>query len=135
MSLLAHANFELRHMLLGGEMDREMAMNVLQLIKVFSEQGHSGFSASYCISLVTKLMKYEPITDLTGEDDEWVEVGPDLFQNRRMGGVFKQNGQAYFIDGKIWRTRSGACYTNFQSRVPVVFPCIPKSEYVDVEED
>lgn len=116
-------------------MDREMALNVLQLIKVFSEQGHSGFSASHCVGLFTKLAKYEPIGPLTGEDDEWVEVGPGIFQNRRMGGVFKENGEAYFIDGKIWRNQRGECYTNFQSRVPVKFPCTPKSEYIDVEDD
>ena len=48
--------------------------NILELLSVFSKQGHSGFSVPYCIDVFTKLAKFEPLCPLTGSDDEWSEV-------------------------------------------------------------
>lgn len=110
--------------------------NVLELLRVFSEQGHSGSSAPYCVGMFKKLAMYEPLGPLTGEDNEWHEVGDGVFQNTRCSHVFKQadrfDGQAYDINGRIFREPNGACYTSSESRVPVTFPYTPKSEYVDV---
>ena len=39
----------------------------LDLLKVFTEQGHSGMSAPYAISLFKRLANWEPISPLTGE--------------------------------------------------------------------
>lgn len=105
---------------------------ILKMIKVFSDEGHSGYSASMAISIFEKVARYEPLTPLTGADDEWTEVYDGCFQNRRCPHVFKENGEAYDSQGKVFREPSGACFTGFESRVPVTFPYTPKTEYVDV---
>lgn len=121
---VAHAEREL-----GPNMDIE----VRELLHVFASQGHSGASASIVTTWLGQLLRFEPIGPLTGEPDEWHEVGPGVFQNRRCGRVFKQadrfNGQAYDIDGIVWQEPDGGCFTNWGSMVPVVFPYTPKTEY------
>ena len=111
--------------------------NVLELIRVFSKQGHSGFSAPYCIELFSKLANHEPTCPLTGADDEWNEVtdwgdGRVVYQNNRCSHVFKDETGAYDINGRIFREPDGCCYSSRDSRVYITFPYTPKSEYVDV---
>lgn len=105
--------------------------SVLELIDVFAKQGHSGMSGNICLQLFEKVARFEPLSPLTGEDSEWSEVSPGIFQNRRCPHVFRENGQAYDGEGRIFRDPDGACFTNRDSRVPVTFPYWPKSEYVD----
>jgi hypothetical protein len=107
---------------------------VMKMIKVFAEEGHSGFSAGAAISIFERVARFEPLTPLTGADDEWHEVGSGTFQNVRCSHVFKENGQAYDIEGRIFREPNGSCYTSYESRVNVTFPYSPKREYVDVPE-
>lgn len=107
--------------------------NILELLKVFADQGHSGFSASYCIDLFTKLARYEPLCPLSGADDEWVDVGHGLEQNKRCSKVFRQDGKAYNIDGKVFMLPDGGTYTSAESRVYITFPYMPKTEYVEVD--
>lgn len=128
------------------EMQESICKNVLRLIEIFSEEGHSGSSASYAINLFKQLALFEPIVPLTGEDWEWHNIseysghdnGP-VFQNKRCSHVFKDDNGAYDIDGKIfweWYTdketgeKSKTYYTSYGSRVPVTFPYTPKREYV-----
>jgi hypothetical protein len=128
------------------EMNGAMRKHILHMIKEFSQEGHSGFSASYAIGILTKLLKYEPLSPLTGEDSEWVDVaeqsGGTLYQNKRCSRVFKDPNSVYDIDGKVfyeWATdEDGTKYknyfTNIESRVPVTFPYTPTivyEEYVD----
>lgn len=118
----------------GDTMQKAMNRGLLDLVLVFSTQGHSGFSASYAISALEKLLRFAPLRPLTGDESEWVHVGENTWQNNRCSHVFKDAaGNAYDIDGKIFREPSGACYTSRDSRVPVTFPYMPVREYVDVE--
>jgi len=111
---------------------------VMKMIEAFAEEGHSGFSANMAISIFSKLARFEPLTPLTGEDDEWTEVGErdgvSVFQNKRCPHVFKEEDRAYDIEGRIFREPSGARFTNRDSRVPVTFPYTPTREYVDISE-
>lgn len=111
--------------------------NVLELLRVFSEQGHSGSSAPYCVGMFKKLAMFEPLGPLTGEDHEWSEVSDGVFQNKHCSHVFKQadrfNGQAYDLNGRVFREPNGCCYTKNGSCVPVTFPYTPTTEYVDVD--
>ena len=113
--------------------------NVLEIAEVFASQGHSGFSAAFCADLLEKVLRHEPLGPLTGEDWEWNEVGLGVFQNNRCGHVFKDvnqfGGQAFDIEGRIFREPDGLCYTHRDSRVPVTFPYTPTREYVDVAPD
>lgn len=123
----------------NDEMQEDICKHVLELLKVFSDEGHSGSTAPYTVNLFKKLAMFEPIVPLTGEDWEWHEPSPGVFQNIRCSRVFKQadrfNGQAYDIEGRVFREPTGACYTGAESRVPVTFPYTPKTEYVDVSGD
>ena len=131
----SHAERELRAIGYDlGEKDgpnRWIMDNLFELLEVFSKQGHSGSSAPYCIGVFSKLASFAPLAPLTGADDEWVEVGPDVWQNNRCSHVFKENGAAYDSTGRIFREPNGCCYQNSDSRVPVTFPYTPTIEYVD----
>lgn len=116
--------------------------DILDLVEMFANQGHSGFSANYVINILTKLLKQSFVTPLTGEDDEWVEVTPGVFQNKREGKIFKQadkfNGKAYYIDGKVFSDNGGkSFYTNCKSFVVVEFPLkeLPETEYIIIKEE
>lgn len=137
-NLLAHAERELPHAD-GDEMQALMNTQLKELILVFSTHGHSGFSASWARQCLTELLAYKPLGPLTGDPDEWEEVGDRAFQNNRCSRVFKQadrfDGQAYDIKGRVFREPSGDCYTNRNSSVPITFPYTPVTEYVDVKRD
>lgn len=106
---------------------------IMKMIAVFAEEGHSGYSANLAINLFQRVARFEPLTPLTGEDDEWNECDHGVWQNRRCSRVFKKaDGRAYDIEGRVFREPSGACFTSKGSRVYVDFPYVPKTEYVDV---
>jgi hypothetical protein len=137
-SLVDHAKRELEA---AGYFDKASDYNgmlgkdVLKLIKVFSDQGHSGFSAGIVSNLFNKLSRFQPLLPLTGKDDEWVEVDNGVFQNNRASHVFKENGKVYDINGKVFVEPDGCSYTNFESRVEVTFPYTPHTEYIKVDEN
>ncbi len=110
----------------------ELGKSVMKLIRLFSEECHSGSSAFMTVSLFEKLSRFEPLTPLTGEDNEWNEIGPGVFQNKRCYHVFKENGlNPYDIEGKIFRDKDGGTYTNKNSRIYITFPYKPKSEIIE----
>lgn len=128
--------------------NRWLAEGTLELLKVFAEQGHSGSSAPYAVSLFEKLAMWKPIAPLTGEDDEWGEAY-DLKgtrQNKRNSAVFRgTDGQAYWSGGRVfweWYTHPEiddgkpykSYYTGRGSRVDIEFPWTQpdKPEYVFV---
>lgn len=119
------------------EMNREMCEHILKMVDVFAEEGHSGFSAEYAIGILQKLLRYQPLSPLTGGDDEWIEVTDGVFQNKRCSRIFKdgKDGQAYDIHGKVFVEPDGVSYTSRDSRMFIEFPYVPKTEYVNVEKD
>lgn len=133
-NLRDHAERELK--LLGH--DEEFNKHILDIVDIFSKEGFSGFSAVYAVGIINKILRYEPLMPLTGEDSEWNEIGEGLYQNNRCSRVFKHVNEndcsVYDIDGKVFREPSGSCYTSIDSRVPVIFPYTPRTEYIDVLE-
>ena len=138
------------------EMQAALCKHVLELLKVFSDEGHSGSTAPYTVNLFKKLAMFEPIVPLTGEDWEWHEPSPGVFQNTRCSRVFKQadrfNGQAYDIDGRVFyewvereldpdeegypgTRRFKSHFTGRESIVPITFPYTPTTEYVEATGD
>ena len=115
--------------------DKWIMENVFELLEIFGKQGHSGSSAPYCVNMFQKMASFEPICPLTGNDEEWNEVGEGVFQNNRCSHVFKESkyGKAYDIEGKIFMEPNGCCYTNKESRVFIDFPYTPKREYVKID--
>lgn len=66
-----------------------------QLLDVFEGQGHSGYSAKIVCSIFERLVKGNPLTPVTDEDDQWGErytVAEDpvkRYQHKRMSSLFK----------------------------------------------
>lgn len=158
MSLRKHAEHELD--LIGmtedssDEMNRMMRVHILRMVDEFTQEGHSGFSANYAINILSKVLRFKPLSPLTGEDSEWNVIEttrshlggekPVTWQNRRYSSVFKSVKEgAYDIDGRVfWEWNSHpeidggkpykSHFTSIDSKVPVTFPYTPpeKPEYV-----
>lgn len=140
MSIIEYANSELT---LAGYFsedadvyDRAIADDALEVLEVLANQGHSGTSIGFIMATVNQLVKFLPLTPLTGEDHEWMEVGEGTWQSKRMPNLFKTaEAGAYVMDHFIFRTPDGCCYTSKDSRKSVTFPYMPEPcEYVDVPE-
>jgi hypothetical protein len=127
----------------GEDVNFCMREHLLRMVEEFSKEGHSGYSASYAIGLLEKLLSFKPLTPLTGEDSEWMEVyhddnGRPVHQNKRMSTIFKSETEgAYDIDGIVfydWYTDDvtgvpvKSYYTSFDSRVSVEFPYTPPDQ-------
>lgn len=73
---------------------------------------------------------------LTGEDWEWDEYSPGLFQNKICPRVFKAStdNSAYDVTGIIFTDDSGMCWTSPDSIVYIAFPYTPNIIYVNVQQ-
>lgn len=135
MSLLDHARRELDLAGIGDEDADYGGMlkdATLQLVEVFAAQGHSGSSAAMVTELVQRLMRYDILTPLTGEDSEWTDVaeyGGDIqWQNNRLSHVFRDggDGQAYDIDAIVLIDPQGHRWMG--PRKYIEFPYLPARE-------
>lgn len=117
-----------------NDVNNWMRNDVLKLLEMFCEQGHSGFSANYAIQLFQTLANWKPLSPLTGADDEWNEVGPDLWQNKRASSVFKgEDGRAYWSDGIVfweWMTNGSPEDINVE-RFKSYFTSRDSAVYID----
>lgn len=126
-NLEAHAEKELLLALPpDGDMNDMMREGILEMVLVFSTQGHSGMSAGFAIDTLGRVLKYEPLTPLTGKADEWTDVGGGYFQNKRDSRVFKDRdtfgGAPYTLDAYIFEEPSGATFTGIGSQKRIEFP-------------
>ena len=113
----------------GEPYNDTVAKAILDLIELFASQGHSGFTAPYTANTFKRLAMYKPLAPLTGEDDEWNEIEPGHYQNKRYSAVFKEkDGKAYNIEGKIFTDDGEVWYGNKDSCVEVTFPYIVPDE-------
>jgi hypothetical protein len=100
-NLVRHAKAELEH---AGCFDKTAMYGgmvgdaVLELIRVFAAQGHSGMSASIVRSLFAKVAAWEPLGPITSAPDEWMEVSTDTWQCRRNPSCFSSNGGRTYYD-------------------------------------
>lgn len=143
-NLLKHAERELKFIGYDGkdEYNNMAKAAIMELLTTFANQGHSGFSANYIVNLFNKLAKYETLSPLKGNDDEWNDVSDmsgdrkTLFQNNRDGRVFKNDDGAFFTEAIIWTESGESSYTNKDSnRYIKSFPFTPKTFYVKVDKD
>jgi len=163
MGLIEHAKMELE---IAGLFDKKgdfyegaTGKSVMELIELFSKQGHSGMSAPMVASLFHKLANYEPLQPITGRDEEWSDVsnlgdGKPWYQNKRCSALFKdgKDGKPYYIDAIIKRDQNGTCWNGMAwlneedwlngDRTKMVgrkayiksFPFTPKTFYIDVRD-
>lgn len=132
----AHNELASRLALPVDDPDRWMAEHLMDMVRLFALEGHSGFSAAYAVASLEKLLRQEPLGPLTGEENEWsfLGYGPEMYaQNKRCSHVFRrEDGTAYDSQGRVFREPSGCCYTSSDSSVDIVFPYTPTHEYIDV---
>ena len=110
----------------GGMIGEE----VLELVSVFSNQEHSGMSASIVTDIFTRLAQFQPLAPITGADEEWVEVADGIYQNNRAHSIFKENGIAYQYDYYIFSEpriddageKYNATFQSYLSREEITFP-------------
>ena len=132
-----------------NEPDKWIQENVLELLEVFSKQGHSGSSAPFAINYFKKLAAFKPLAPIMCTNDEWNDVvsyGSDYtYQNNRCSAVFKEgiDGIPYYLDAIVWRNQNGITYTGgaknykgerINSRQTIKLPFNPKTFYIDVIE-
>lgn len=120
------------------EMQGAVCRNVMDMLAVFSTEGHSGSSAPYTLNVFDRLAHWKPISPLTGSDDEWIQVGDDCYQNKHCSSVFKKgkDGKAYWLDAYVFRVPNGCTFTSYRSRQFIEFPWSePDSQIVDVDVD
>ena len=134
----------------------EFKDEIIALCEKFGNSGQSGGSAPYTASAISmaikKLLLFETISPITGEDDEWVDVssnndGKEWYQNKRESGIFKdsKDGRAYYIDAVIKQEENGSRWngqfldkdfnTIGSKHYIKSFPFEPKSFYIDVIEE
>ena len=130
---------------------------VMELIEVFSKQGHSGMSAGIVIQIFSKLANFKNINPITGEDDEWNHIGEwddgysgPMYQNKRCSGVFKYedgtctynsdviktspNGTTW--SGPLYPTKEDAINNTNKLKFKIKsYPFTPKTFYIDVNEE
>lgn len=105
-------------------MQNMMNNDVLELLKVFSEQGHSGFSASWAINLFSKLANHKLITEVEDNPDDWDENG----QHKHIPSVFKRkDGTCYYLYGTYFAEpdSDNFFYNGMCSKTDVHFPLKP----------
>ena len=112
-------------------MQEMMNNDVLELLKVFSEQGHSGFSAPIATRLFYKLANHKLITEVEDNPDDWDENG----QHKYITSIFKREvGTCYYMYGRLFaEPNSDNFFYNKASNVDITFPIKLydlKSEYI-----
>lgn len=127
---------------------------ILALCEKFGKSGQSGGSAPITASVlansIKKLCLQEPICEITGVDDEWINVTEynaaskdEWYQNKRCGAIFKngKEGKPYYLDAIIWKNQDGFTYSGsstlsdgskvYSRQYIKKFPFAPKTFYID----
>jgi hypothetical protein len=93
-NLVDHARRELR---IIGE-DPDTINGLCKVVRAFDDMGHSGSSAPHAIAYLEKILRFEPLTELTDDPAEWID--------RHAEGLFplpfwqsKRNSEAFSTDG------------------------------------
>ena len=124
MSIIARARDELKRANFGEE-DSEVMIKILEL---FFNQWDSGGAVYAVAPVLQRLIAGKCLTPLTGEDDEFFEVRPGVFQNKRISSVFKDrrfhDGElAYDIDNPAG-SRAAITFPYLPEEAKVASPCI-----------
>jgi hypothetical protein len=104
-----------------------MNKHILGMVKLFSDEGHSGFTAGYAISVLNRLLRYLPLSPIEDTAEDWNEVSPGVFRHKRCSKVFKDknkfNGRAYNREAKIFSNDGGeSWFSDSNSREVIEFP-------------
>ena len=107
-TLLEHAKRELK--LAGYDITEEgcnsqehgyanmCAKAAYELVELLSKQGHSGMSVGITLSLFNKLAKWDVLTPITNNPNEWSEYTTGRFQNIRKSSCFSVDNLKTYYD-------------------------------------
>lgn len=84
----------------GADYGGLLTRAVHDLLEAHYNQHHSGFSHLITLKIFNKLANGEPLTDLTDNPEDWLEVGDGVWQNIRQSEAFSRDG------GKTYRLNS-----------------------------
>ena len=104
MGLIDHARRELVRI---GE-DPVTISGYLDVIQAFSDMGHSGGSSDVAIPVIERLLKYKPLSPLTDDPQEWMEVQTGTGQ---MSGLWQSTR-----DPESFSTDAGKTYYSLSER-------------------
>jgi hypothetical protein len=97
-NLSQHARRELR--LAGYDensddvLDRTIYDTTLEIVRAFEKNNHSGYSAEGHTRMIEKLLRFQPLTELTDDPAEWSQdtLVDGTWQNRRRPDAFSDDG-------------------------------------------
>lgn len=91
-NLVAHAIRELD--LIGETSYEEPSMRkcILDIVRLVSDQGHSGSSVNYLIAQLHALLQFQPLSPITDAPEYWVPVSEGLWQCARDPECFSEDG-------------------------------------------
>ena len=98
------SNFAKYELDLAGMFDKDadydgmLGEAVMELIELFGSQDHSGMSAAMTIDLFDRLASYKPLSELTDNPTEWMDVSEELWQSRRNPVCFSNDGGRTYYD-------------------------------------
>jgi hypothetical protein len=102
--LVTHARRELR---IFGE-DPDLSNGLIRVVRAFADMGHSGTSAPHCAALLDKLLRFQPLTDLTDDPGEWIDRHAEgmtptpLWQSRRNSDAMSTDGgKTYYLVSEL----------------------------------
>lgn len=89
----------------NGEFDYGAACyeSALEILQTIANQGHSGMSIGFTMSILNKLVKYKPLTPIDDIDSVWnyshriKEIKADCYQCNRLFSLFKY----VYDDGRV----------------------------------
>jgi len=119
MSIISQAKDELRRINFGEEDSAVM----IDLLERFFAQWDSGGAVWAVAPILRRLIAGKCLSPLTGEQDEWLDHGQGVLQNRRISSVFKDprfhgGERAYDLDNPAG------------PREPIEFPYFPQDARV-----
>lgn len=94
MSIISQAEAELKRINFGDEDSAVM----VDILKKFFGQWNSGGAVWAVAPVLQRLIAGKCLSPLTGDADEWNEVGDGIYQNKRASTVFKD---PRFHEGKL----------------------------------
>lgn len=145
MNLIQYANDELRRVGYPlGSTDRtdpnvNMHAALIELLLVFANSApDTAFGQSYLLETFARLARRQPLSPLTGADDEWLP--PDAYnvrQNARCATVYRDDaGNTYDTHAVLFSRPDGNCYALAGRSVKhVTFPYMPNPEIREYVED
>jgi hypothetical protein len=122
----------------------EFIPEILSVVNKFRNSGQSGGSAPFTAAIVAdcikKLCLHQPISPITGIDEEWSAEDGFGYQNIRCSALFKESkdSKPYYLDAIVWQGEDK--YDTFTGTIEGIrsrqsiksFPWTPKTFYIDV---